>query len=176
MKLYLNAEKPYNLDINLSIFWISYWTWSIQSTFSLTIYNLLFIWIKKKRFGPLAFWDSAHSVYGLCISLNKSTSYPSKKKRQILITINGCLTLKLIISASLAQRSMKVEMGKRIKTWNTRTAMENPAVWEKKHTVQSEKRPPRERMTFPASQKCPHFISNDLILVHFYPTDLIANC
>ena len=29
----------------------------------------------------LAFWDRSHSVYGMCISLNKSTSYLSRKKK-----------------------------------------------------------------------------------------------
>ena len=31
----------------------------------------------------LAFWDGPHSVYGMCISLNKSTSYLKKLKTQL---------------------------------------------------------------------------------------------
>lgn len=129
----------------------------------------------KKEIWTSCFPEIVHTLSMDCVSLNKSTSYPSKKKRQILITINGCLTLKLIISASLAQRS-ESRNGEENKDMKCQDCNGEPCCIRKSTQYESEKMPPRERMTFPASQKCPHFISNDLILVETYISILLTYC
>ena len=136
--------RPYNLDINLALLELIYSSYVFPDyTFPFHYVDcFFFFWLRRTacrilvprwnprplqwKHGVLTTGPPGKSLYGFL--------------KRFKIAINGCLTSKLIISAALTQRSMKVEMGKRVKTWETPGLQRRTLLYENRstHTAVSE--------------------------------------